>query len=265
MRLTEVEMGADRDLGGVSQPGSNPAAAFAAQLRELRMAAGNPSFRKMAQRSGCVSHTTLHEATTGARFPSWQTTREFVKACGADAAQWRARWEQAGSSPYPEPVPEAAAGAGAAVEETSMPRSTESRTGRRRLPPVGWAAVVVALVATAAVAVEGAFAPARQVASSSGGSGGSGGYDRCPRGYFCLFDNVNGAGDFCTWVVSDPVADQDCSWIGRGRDVASVFNRSAVRVEYYTQEEYAARIGSTLAGGMGNLAGTYAVLSLKFD
>ncbi len=68
---------------------------FAEQLRALRTAVGSPSFRKMAGRSGRISHTTLHEAASGTRFPSWETTREFVRACDADEVQWRRRWEDA--------------------------------------------------------------------------------------------------------------------------------------------------------------------------
>jgi hypothetical protein len=80
--------------------------AFAAELADLRAAAGNPSFRRMAERSGCISHTTLHEAVTGARFPSWETTREFVKACGADEQPWRTRWEVLKDVPVPEVIAE---------------------------------------------------------------------------------------------------------------------------------------------------------------
>ncbi|MEV5206405.1 NBR1-Ig-like domain-containing protein [Micromonospora sp. NPDC053740] len=68
---------------------------FAEQLRTLRTSVGDPSFRKMAGRSGRISHTTLHEAAAGTRFPSWETVREFVRACEADEAQWRCRWEDA--------------------------------------------------------------------------------------------------------------------------------------------------------------------------
>ncbi|MEV0588641.1 NBR1-Ig-like domain-containing protein [Nonomuraea sp. NPDC050310] len=68
---------------------------FAAILRELRNAVGNPPFREMSGRSGAISHTTLHEATKGNRLPSWETTVEFVKACGADPALYRERWEAA--------------------------------------------------------------------------------------------------------------------------------------------------------------------------
>ncbi len=68
---------------------------FAAALRELRKSVGNPPFREMSGRSGAISHTTLHEATKGNRLPSWETTVEFVKACGADPAAYRDRWERA--------------------------------------------------------------------------------------------------------------------------------------------------------------------------
>src|SRR4051812_14837695 len=78
-----------------SIPNGLPARLFAEQLRSLRNAVGNPSFRKMAGRSGRISHTTLHEAAAGTRFPSWETTREFVRVCEADEVQWRRVWEDA--------------------------------------------------------------------------------------------------------------------------------------------------------------------------
>jgi Ig-like domain-containing protein len=68
---------------------------FAAVLRGLRDSVGNPPFREMSGRSQAISHTTLHEAAQGHRLPSWSTTVEFVKACGADPAQYRERWEHA--------------------------------------------------------------------------------------------------------------------------------------------------------------------------
>ncbi|MFB9962661.1 NBR1-Ig-like domain-containing protein [Sinosporangium siamense] len=64
-------------------------------LRELRNSVGNPPFREMSGRSGAISHTTLHEATKGNRLPSWETTVEFVKACGADPSAYQERWERA--------------------------------------------------------------------------------------------------------------------------------------------------------------------------
>ncbi|SDP33791.1 Ig-like domain-containing protein [Pedococcus dokdonensis] len=68
---------------------------FAATLADLRDAAGRPSFRVMAGRSKAISHTTLHEAVHGNRLPSWATTAEFVKACGADPGLYREQWARA--------------------------------------------------------------------------------------------------------------------------------------------------------------------------
>jgi hypothetical protein len=67
----------------------------------------------MAERSGAISHTTLHEAAVGARFPSWATTREFVRLCNGDESEWRVLWEEArpassnpwGSRPGPATAP----------------------------------------------------------------------------------------------------------------------------------------------------------------
>lgn len=69
--------------------------ALASSLSELRDSVGRPSFRAMAGRSGAISHTTLHEAAQGNRLPSWDTTVEFVKTCGADPADYRVPWERA--------------------------------------------------------------------------------------------------------------------------------------------------------------------------
>ncbi len=68
---------------------------FATALADLRESVGRPSFRVMAGRSQAISHTTLHEAVHGNRLPSWATTAEFVKACGADPRLYRDRWEVA--------------------------------------------------------------------------------------------------------------------------------------------------------------------------
>ncbi|MBD3781485.1 MAG: hypothetical protein IE926_00800 [Micrococcales bacterium] len=66
---------------------------FANDLARLREGCGRPSFRAMAARSRAISHTTLHEASQGHRLPSWETTVEYVRACGGDPADFRARWE----------------------------------------------------------------------------------------------------------------------------------------------------------------------------
>jgi hypothetical protein len=132
---------------------------FAEQLRTLRTDAGNPSFRTMAGRSGRISHTTLHEAAAGTRFPSWETTREFVRACGADEVQWRRRWEEAQrpaapitGSPAEGPATPAA---NSAPTDVAAPTDERPPARRHRLPWLALAAGVVALVAILGVVVRG--------------------------------------------------------------------------------------------------------------
>lgn len=67
---------------------------FKAGLRHLREQAGEPSFRRMALKSGAVSHATLHLTVTGHRLQPWETVREFVRACDGDEDAWYARWQQ---------------------------------------------------------------------------------------------------------------------------------------------------------------------------
>ncbi|WP_052589884.1 NBR1-Ig-like domain-containing protein [Luteipulveratus mongoliensis] len=76
---------------------------FAAALAELRESVGKPSFRAMSGRSGCISHTTLHEAMQGNRLPTWETTVEFVKACDGDPEDYRERWSAADRIVNPAP------------------------------------------------------------------------------------------------------------------------------------------------------------------
>lgn len=75
-------------------PSSGPAAAFAMQLRALRIAAGSPKYLQMARRTG-RSRTALAEAAGGDHVPQWETVEAYVRACGGDPAEWTARWEQA--------------------------------------------------------------------------------------------------------------------------------------------------------------------------
>ena len=97
---------------------------FAAVLSQLRDEAGRPSFRTMAGRSKAISHTTLHEAVQGNRLPSWGTTAEFVRACGADPREYRERWEQANRI----------VGSATALDPTGPPSGPQSRAGTTDSP-----------------------------------------------------------------------------------------------------------------------------------
>lgn len=86
----------------------------------------------------------------------------------------------------------------------------------------------------------------------------------CSAGYFCIYNGWNGTGDRCQW--SQPKVSNtanDCSWIRKGWLVRSVYNRTNHRVQYYTQDNYNHRVGSTPAGGRGDLEGTYQIRSFQ--
>ncbi|MFJ9607995.1 hypothetical protein ACIRS1_16795 [Kitasatospora sp. NPDC101176] len=133
-------------------PAPTPAESLAADLCRLRLDAGKPSFRTMAKTAGSISHTTLYEAASGSRVPSWPTTRAFVRACGGDEAQWQARWtaavgaEQPGAAPPgpaatpaptapPASAPVAAAGPAPGGQSGGQPggQSATPRPRRRRI------------------------------------------------------------------------------------------------------------------------------------
>ncbi|MFF7736307.1 helix-turn-helix domain-containing protein [Streptomyces sp. NPDC007984] len=75
-------------------PTAGPIARLAHELREMRRAAGSPSYRRMAESAG-FSATTLSQAAAGERLPSLAVVREYVKACGGDPAEWEHRWKAA--------------------------------------------------------------------------------------------------------------------------------------------------------------------------
>ncbi|GAA1242301.1 hypothetical protein GCM10009676_29540 [Prauserella halophila] len=95
---------------------------FMAELKRLRQQAGNPSFRKMAELSGAVSHATLHLTVTGRRLQPWETVREFVRACGGDEAEWCARYRRTSavlSGELPEPAERAGRADGTRTDDSA--------------------------------------------------------------------------------------------------------------------------------------------------
>lgn len=82
---------------------------FAAGLRALRVTAGSPTYREMAHVAH-VSPSALAAAASGRALPTWDVVAAYVRACGADPAGWRARWEERNAvlrtaAAAPPPVP----------------------------------------------------------------------------------------------------------------------------------------------------------------
>ncbi|MFE2044910.1 peptidase inhibitor family I36 protein [Streptomyces sp. NPDC059477] len=88
-------------------------------------------------------------------------------------------------------------------------------------------------------------------------------YSDCPSGYICFWSEPGGEGLRCSWSAAlNPRAREACSWMNNGTTTKSVYNRTSYRYHYYRAFNYQDRIGSTLSGGQGNLAGTYTIGSL---
>lgn len=75
-------------------PTEGPAAAFAVELRKVRAEAGGLSYRVMAARTN-FSAATLAQAAAGKKLPTLPVTLAYVEACGGNAPEWQARWQQA--------------------------------------------------------------------------------------------------------------------------------------------------------------------------
>ena len=76
---------------------AGPVQTFAAELRALRRRCGTPDFPSISRRTG-ASVDALADAVAGIHLPAWATVAAFVRGCGAQAAEWRGRWEQARDS-----------------------------------------------------------------------------------------------------------------------------------------------------------------------
>jgi WD40 repeat protein len=77
--------------------GDSPLLRFARDLRQIRAAAGSPTYRELAQRAH-FSVTTLSEAAGGRKLPGLDVTLAYVRACGGDESTWSQRWHEVSES-----------------------------------------------------------------------------------------------------------------------------------------------------------------------
>ncbi len=81
--------------------------ALAYDLRQLRRAAGGPSYRQLS-RQAHYSVTALSETAEGEVLPTLEVTLAYVTACEGDRDEWGARWRTvaqqltAGDQRYPD-------------------------------------------------------------------------------------------------------------------------------------------------------------------
>ena len=70
-----------------AETGTDSRQRFAADLRRLRLEAGNPTLSRLQDETG-ISRTVLSEAFAGRQLPSARTIDGIVRACDADAGAW---------------------------------------------------------------------------------------------------------------------------------------------------------------------------------
>lgn len=115
-------------------PGDGPLSWFAHELRQLRAAAGYPSYRDLA-RKALFSASVLSAAASGSSLPSLQVTLAYAGACGGDLGDWQRRWEAVAASCAGRPTRSGGA-AGSAVTITGAPPArAEPAFAPAELPP----------------------------------------------------------------------------------------------------------------------------------
>jgi hypothetical protein len=89
----------------------------------------------------------------------------------------------------------------------------------------------------------------------------------CDSGMICFWTGRNRTGKKCTFSASDSdwrATPYRCSWAASSF-VCSVLNKTGRRIQYYKGANWSSttRVGSTVAGGGGNLACSYTLRSHK--
>lgn len=92
-----------------------PLREFAEDLRQLRSAAGTPTYRELSRKAQ-YSTSALAAATSGQSLPTLEVTLAYVRACGGNEQEWRERWTSV--SQMLRAQPESPAGAAASAPET---------------------------------------------------------------------------------------------------------------------------------------------------
>ena len=126
----------ERQLSGEDTPLTE----FAGRLRALRLAAGQPSYRRLAVLTH-YSAATLARAAGGQSLPSLEVTLAYATACGGDAREWQRAWAAvevwtksgppgADAGPAPAGPADAAPAAVLLHRPAQLPADTADFTGR---------------------------------------------------------------------------------------------------------------------------------------
>ena len=107
-------------------PGDGALSCFARELRQLRAAAGYPSYRDLSRRAR-FSASVLSAAASGSSLPSLQVTLAYADACGGDLGDWQRRWQATADLARQAPP---RAGAEARFTPAELPPAPACFTGR---------------------------------------------------------------------------------------------------------------------------------------
>ncbi|NNN33787.1 hypothetical protein HLK59_26165 [Streptomyces sp. S3(2020)] len=83
-------------------PAAGPMQRLAHEMRELRRAAGSPSYRTMADAAGFTA-ATLSKAADGTRLPSLAVVQGYARACGDTPDRWERLWKETEAAVAVEP------------------------------------------------------------------------------------------------------------------------------------------------------------------
>lgn len=114
-------------------PSAGPVERFASDLRKLRDDAGTPTYRVLAEQTH-FSKATLAAAAGGHRLPTLDVTLAFVRACGGDIEEWRARWNDTRRE------------LGYADEKTPDPLTVQAAIGHPSQLRLAWILAVVGIL-----------------------------------------------------------------------------------------------------------------------
>jgi transcriptional regulator with XRE-family HTH domain len=147
---------------------------LAARLRQVRVNAQTPSYKRMAAEVH-VSVSALADAARGRQFPTWMVVEGYLRACGVDPETWRADYDDLAERHRADRANQQVETAPQPPEPTIEPPARERiPAGRgvwwRRARFIGLAAASVALLLAALTASTGT-PPARRPAAAPARSG----------------------------------------------------------------------------------------------
>jgi hypothetical protein len=140
----------------------DPVQRLVAELNQLRISAGKPSYRQLADRT-YYSRSALWRATRSSRQPSRDITLALACACGGDRAEWDRKWSAMRAQASANAAATGPGRAAPSVAEATRP--AQAPLARRRWP--GRSATILAIAAVAAGAA--VIAISQSVAAPSAG------------------------------------------------------------------------------------------------